>query len=210
MGDYAMTAAVWLRVALDRLYGVRPSDVTWFAGRARRRSHDFQLGIQDTLRPDLSVTWLDEDGALDRLLKTRDLDAAFGVKEDPVLRPLLPDGGAGLFAEFWRTKGYVPVNHIMLVRRPILEENPWAAEALYAAFEQSKRAAYDRDPSTRLVLPKEDAAAQQALYGDDPYMSGVSANRPMLEAVARQSVEEGLTRGLLDVDQLFWESVRGT
>src|SRR5438094_8397230 len=171
MGDFAMTAAVWLRVALDQLYGVHPSAVTWFAGRARRRSHDFQLGIQDTLRPDLSVTWLDEDGALDRLLHAGDLDAAFGVKEDPAVRPLFPDGGADLFAEFYRTKGYVPVNHVVLVRRPIVEENPWVPEALYAAFEASKRAAYARDPSTMLVLPREDEAAQRALYGDDPYPS---------------------------------------
>lgn len=210
MGDYAMTAGVWLRVALDQLYGVRPSEVTWFAGRARHRSHDFQLGIQDTLRPDLSVTWLDEDGALDRLLRAGDLDAAFGVKEDPVLRPLLPDGGSGLFAEFWRSKGYVPVNHILLTRRPIVEDNPWVPEALFAAFERSKQAAYERDPSTRVVLPKEDAAAQRALYGDDPYPSGVAANRAMLEAVARQSYAEGLTRGLLDVEALFSESVRNT
>src|SRR6266540_921833 len=121
MGDFAMTAGVWLRVALDQLYSVRPSEVTWFAGRARRRSHDFQLGIQDTLRPGLSVTWLDEDGALDRKLRAGELDAAFGVKEDPAVRPLFPDGGAALFAEFYRTRRYVPVNHVVLIRRPIVE-----------------------------------------------------------------------------------------
>jgi 4,5-dihydroxyphthalate decarboxylase len=210
MGDFAMTAAVWLRVALDQIYGVRPSEVSWFAGRARRRSHDFQLGIQDTLRPDLSVTWLDEDGALDRLLRAGDLDAAFGVKEDPAVRPLFPDGGAGLFAEFYRTKGYVPVNHIVLVRKQVVEENPWVPETLFDAFEKSKHAAYERDPSTRLVLPNQDAEAQRALYGADPYPSGVTANRAMLDGVAQQSYEEGLTKGLLDVDKLFWESVRGT
>lgn len=210
MGDFAMTAGVWLRVALDQIYGVRPSEVAWFAGRARRRSHDFQLGIQDTLRPELSVTWLDEDGALDRLLRAGDLDAAFGVKEDPAVRPLFPDGGAGLFAEFYRSKGYVPVNHVVLVRKPIVEENPWVPEALYEAFEKSKIAAYERDPSTRLVLPKEDAAAQRDLYGNDPYPSGVTANRAMLDGVAKQSYEEGLTRGLVEVDQMFWETVRGT
>lgn len=213
-GDFAMTAAVWLRVGLDQLYGVPPREVSWFAGRARRRSHDMQLGIEQTLKPDLSVKWLDEDGALDRLLRAGDLDAAFGVKDDPSadspIRPLFPDGGAGLFAHFYESHGYVPVNHIMLVRRPILEENPWAAEALYEGFQASKAAAYERDPTTRLVLPHADAAAQHALYGPDPYPAGVRANRPMLEALARQSEEEGLTRGLVDVEQMFWPSLRGT
>src|SRR5439155_23287867 len=104
------------------------------------------------LRPDLSVKWLDEDGALDRLLRAGELDAAFGVKDDPAVRPLFPDGGSALFAKFFQSHGYVPVNQIMLVRRPILEENPWAAEALVEAFQASKAAAYERDPTTRLVL----------------------------------------------------------
>lgn len=210
MGDFAMTAGVWLRVALNDIYGVRPQEVTWFAGRARHRSHDMQLGIEETLRPDLSVTWLDEDGSLDRLLRAGELDAAFGVKDDPAIRPLFPDGGSGLFAEFQRACGYVPVNHILLVRRPIVEENPWVPEALYEAFEASKRAAYQRDPSTTLVLPVKDEEAQRELYGPDPYPAGVAANRAMLTAVAQQSYAEGLTRGVVDVDQLFWATVRDT
>ncbi|MEA2639327.1 MAG: 4,5-dihydroxyphthalate decarboxylase [Chloroflexota bacterium] len=209
-GDFAMTAAVWLRVAADQLYGVPPQDVSWFAGRARHRSHDMQLGIEETLRPDLSVTWLDDDTALDRMLRAGEIDAAFGVKPDPATRPLFPDHGAALFAEFYKRHGYVPVNHILLVRRQIVDENPWVPEALYEAFEASKRAAYQRDPSTSLVLPEEDAEAQLTLYGPDPYASGVAANRPMLEALARQSYAEGLTQSLLDVDQLFWEGLRNT
>ena len=47
MGDFAMTAAVWLRVALDQLYGVHPSAVTWFAGRARRRLEGIVLDFED-------------------------------------------------------------------------------------------------------------------------------------------------------------------
>ena len=210
MGDYAMTAGVWLRVALNDLYGVLPQEVIWFAGRARHRSHDFQLGVQEMLKPGVSVTWLDDDTALDRMLKVGELDAAFGVRADDAVRSLLPNGGAGLFEEFYRSYGYLPVNHVLLVRRPLVEENPWLPEALYEGFEASKQAAYRRDPAASLVLPNQDAAAQRALYGDDPYPSGVKANRPMLEALARQSYAEGLTQGLLNVDDLFAESVRNT
>jgi 4,5-dihydroxyphthalate decarboxylase len=210
MGDYAMTAGVWLRVALNDLYGVPPQEVSWFAGRARHRSHDFQLGVQEMLKPGVSVTWLDDDTALDRMLKTGELDAAFGVRSDDSLRTLLPSGGAGLFEEFHRSYGYLPVNHVLLVRRPLVAENPWLPEALYAGFEASKKAAYRRDPSSTLPLPNQDAAAQKSIYGDDPYPSGVNANRPMLEALIRQSYAEGLTSTMLKVDDLFAESVRNT
>jgi 4,5-dihydroxyphthalate decarboxylase len=214
-GDFAMTAAVWLRVGLEQLYGVPPQEVTWFAGRARRRSHDMQLGIEETLRPNLSVTWLDDDTALDRLLRAGEIDAAFGVKADPPgadspLRNLFPNGGADLFAEFYRRLGFVPVNHVILLRRPIAEENPWVPEALYEAFNESKRVAYQRDPTASLVLPRADADDQRKLYGADPYPSGVEANRPLLEALAKQSQLEGLTRGLVDVEQMFWPTLRNT
>jgi 4,5-dihydroxyphthalate decarboxylase len=214
-GDFAMTAAVWLRVALDQMYGVRPQEVTWFAGRARRRSHDMQLGVEETLKPDLSVTWLDDDTALDRQLRAGEIDAAFGVKADPPgtetpIRPLFADGGAGLFAEFYTKLGFVPVNHVILIRRPIVEEHPWVPEALYEAFNASKQAAYQRDATASLVLPRANADDQRALYGPDPYPSGLAANRSMLEAVAKQSQVEGLTRGLVDVQQMFWEGLRGT
>lgn len=210
MGDYAMTAGVWLRVAMNDLYGVPPQEVSWFAGRERRRSHDFQLGIQEMLRPGVSVTWLDDDTALDRMLRSGEMDAAFGVKADDAVRNLLPNGGADLFAEFHKEAGYLPVNHVILVRRPLVDENPWLPEALYEGLNASKAAAYERDPRAGLVLPNQDAEAQRALYGPDPYPSGVEANRPMLEALARQSYAEGLTHSLLKVDDLFAETVRGT
>jgi len=61
-----------------------------------------------------------------------------------------------------------------------------------------------------LVLPSKDVEPQRELYGPDPYPPGVTANRAMLTAVAQQSYAEGLTRGLVDVDQLFWETVPDT
>src|SRR5436190_16666907 len=90
MGDYAMTAAVWLRVALNDLAHVPPQDVHWFAGREAHRSHDWQLGIQEMIKPGLDVTWLNDDSALDRMVKAGQIDAAFGVREDPALRRLFP------------------------------------------------------------------------------------------------------------------------
>ena len=210
MGDYAMTAAVWLRVALNDLAHVPPQDVHWFAGREAHRSHDWQLGIQEMIKPGLNVTWLNDDTALDRMVASGEIDAAFGIKEDPQNRRLFPNGGADLFADFYKSYGYLPVNHCILIRRALAEQNPWLPKALYDGFEASKQAAYQRDPAARLPLPKEDGPSQMALYGEDPYPSGLKANRPMLEALARQSHTEGLTQGLVNVEEMFHESVRNT
>jgi 4,5-dihydroxyphthalate decarboxylase len=96
-----------------------------------------------------------------------------------------------------------------MVRKRVVEQNPWVPEALFEAFEASKQAAYRRDPRTVLVFPNADPGTQAELYGPDPFPSGLQQNRPMLELCARQSQDEGLTTRPVDIDGLFYESVRG-
>jgi hypothetical protein len=47
-------------------------------------------------------------------------------------------------------------------------------------------------------------------FGDDPYPSGLAANRAMLQMAAEQEVLEGTISQAPDVDSLIWESLRGT
>jgi 4,5-dihydroxyphthalate decarboxylase len=211
--DFSMTGGVWLRAMLDRLYGIKPQDMTWFVGRPREVCHDLVLGIRDTLAPGISATWLLEEGSLQRLLAAGELDAAFldgGTDFGGNVHPLFDDGGQELFAAFFDATGFLPVNHAVMIRRRVVEENPWAAEALYDAFETSKQTAYRRDPTSALVFPSADRGPQVARYGADPFPCGLAANRPMLETVARQSQAEGLTTRPVDVESLFFPSLRQT
>ena len=195
------------------------ADLKWFVGRSRTHSQGVLLGIDEKPLPNIRMRWLYEAGALDRLLRTGQLDAAFATDEepidvlDPVLRPLFPDGGRALVGDFFARRGFEPVNHTVLLRRPLAEEHPWLPEALYAAFEASKQEAYRRDPSTRCIFPvqdAQDAAEQRERFGEDPFASGLAANRDMLVMAAQQSVLEGTIRELPRIDDLFHPAVRAT
>jgi 4,5-dihydroxyphthalate decarboxylase len=213
--DFSMTGAVWFRAMLDAMYGIKPQDITWFVGRPEELSHDLALGVRDTLPSDISATWLFDSSALARMMAAGELDAGFTgsgtIDEWPDgARPLFADGGEVFFGDFFRAAGFLPVNHSVMIRRRVVEENPWVAEALYQAFEASKQTAYRQDPKSALLFPNADPGPQTALYGPDPFASGIAANRPMLEMVARQSLAEGLTAELARPEDLFFDALRST
>jgi hypothetical protein len=163
------------------------------------------------------MTFLTRDEEANEMLQTGELDAANATNipidtKSPNVRPLFPDGGRGFMEEFYRTAGFTPVNHLVGMQQRVVEENnPWLPEALFDAFERSKQEAYRRDPSARLVL-REEAGAEpgESVFGPDPYVSGLSKNRAMLSLIVEQLLKDGLIRELISVDQLFWESVRGS
>jgi hypothetical protein len=152
-------------------------------------------------------------GALAALrLRAGELDAAFASTEDPIregdeqLQPLFPDAGRQVVQRFFERRGFVPPNHTVLMQRRLAEEHPWLPAALYEAFEQSKQEAYRRDPRARSIFPDDPPGR----FGDDPYPSGLAANRATLQMAAEQEVLEGTIGKPPDVDSLIQESLRGT
>lgn len=220
--DYTMTAALWMRAMINELYGIRPTDIAWYLGRSHEVSHAVDLGVHRDPPPGLSLTWLDRGDALNQMLHAGDIDAAYGdsapdrdggvpiTEGTRVKRLFAQDGGRGFITEFVSKTGFTPVNHTVLVQQRLVEKEPWLAMALFDAFEQSKQEAYHRDPGAYVLFKGDDPDRQAATFGPDPYPSGLAANRPMLAMGAQQSLKEGLTHQLTNVDELFWETVRST
>jgi len=210
MGEFSMTAGLWLRAMIDALYGIRPQDVRWYAEDER----DAILEFRGRQPKDISITWLDRPGAVMEMVQAGELDAAFAAGRRggalPGVKPLFADGGRSFFEAYYRKTGLTPVNHTVVVQRQVLDENPWAGQALFEALERAKQEAYRRDPSARAIFAGSDLDWQASVFGADPYPTGLAANRTMLEAAADQSNKEGLTRQPVNPDELFHESVRGT
>jgi 4,5-dihydroxyphthalate decarboxylase len=226
--DYPMTAALWMRIFLDELYGVKPSDVVWYIGRNQQLSHGGALGLHNRPPARVSLRWLTGEQTLDVMLDQGELDAAFWISPpaDPVargahnidryggtrlegnprIRKLFPDGGRGMIAEYHKKTGVVPANHIVVIQKRILAEHPWAARELLDAFQRAKETAYqagDRRDLAYLLFAGDDPEQQRLAFGDDPYPFGVKQNRRMIEIAARSSHEEGLTPKLVPVDMIF-------
>ena len=214
--DFSMTAGLWWRAMLRALYGYHAWDTSWVVGRTFEHSHAALIGVTG-VSPRIPIEWPDRRGVLNEMLQSGAIDAAYPAGAEVALdadtgkvKRMFNDGGMSYIGDFVDKTGYAPVNHTVVVQRRVLDENPWAAEALYDAFERSKQEAYRRDPSSRVLFPEQPLVGQTDRFGDDPFVSGMAANREMLTYACEQSVEEGLAAAMIDIDGLFAEALRGT
>lgn len=217
--DYHMTAAIWMRVVLKELYGIRPEDIEWFNSRPSGESHGKDVG--DALASGILLTRANQSGELEDRLYRGELDAAFGDSvTEPALarvssvRPLFGPGEASqVMGEFHRKTGFSPANHVLIVQQRLIDLYPEVAMQLYKAFELSKQEAYERARRSAygyLFFPEDVFVQQAAVFGDDPFPSGLAANRDMLGMLARASFDEGLLSNRPDINTLFCEATRST
>ena len=119
--DYVMTAALWLRIFLRDLYGIRPQEISWHIGRIKEFSHGALLGLDKESPAGVSITWLTEYQTFDAMLDCGEIDAAYGfaprhdrklqkynidryggipIEGNPRLRKLFPDAGREVVTAF--------------------------------------------------------------------------------------------------------------
>lgn len=204
--DYTMTAGLWMRAQMQTLWGIGPRDVEWHVGREGDQSHARQLGFDAEPPRGVNLHW-SSPAALNRMLQAGEIDAAFPALDVPLdtesgrVRRLFPDRGRTFFADFYAKVGFLPINHIVLIRRSVVEKEPWVAEALLEAFEAAKFESYRRDASAAGVFRggNDDMGWQREIFGSDPFPYGLKANQDMLAMAASQSYDDGLTRRVWDL-----------
>ena len=233
--DYVMTAALWMRVFLRELCNIQPGEISWYIGRTPDLSHGGLLGINTKPPAGVTLTWLTKAQSFDVMLDHGDIDLAYGfaprhdprlqtianidryggtpLEGNPRLKKLFSDGGRAVVQAFFDKTGVVPANHVIVAQRRLLEDNPWLASELIKLFSASKQCAYDRQARqgpAYLYFDGNDPASQAAVFGDDPFPFGVSNNRRMLEMLFRNSHEEGLTRKLARIEDVFFPGTLDT
>jgi 4,5-dihydroxyphthalate decarboxylase len=215
--EYQMTAAVWVRGFLADDFGVAPSDVHWVqggveaAGRTpRERVHPPGVELADA-PPGATLAGMLADGAIDVLLTARQPSPA--ALRGAAIRPLLPDP-AEAARDFFRRTGIFPPMHTVVLRREVLDEDPWIAQSLVTAFAQAKKLAIRglRETSALTVsLPflQEHHAATVELMGTDYWPYGLGAeNRHALTTMIGYMHREGLIGAAMAPESLFAESTR--
>ena len=200
VGDYQMTAAVWVRGFLQHDYGVRPEEIHWLAGRPIR-----------AVRPPPGVPIELAVGSLEDMLELGEIDALVSV----MLPKKLGSGVRRLFKEFrtveadyYRRTGIFPIMHTVALKRSIYEKHPWLAVSLYKAFCRSRdlawRSLYDTDALTVSVPWIIDEIERTREIAWDYSIEG---SRPTLEALVQYLDEQKLTRRRMKVDELFAPNV---
>jgi 4,5-dihydroxyphthalate decarboxylase len=165
---YSQTTGLWLRGILKDSFGVAPADIAWttFEGAHVAAYHDPAF----VTRAGASMNLL-------AMLRSGELDAAIvgnDVPDDPSLRLLFADPtGAG--EAFFARYGFVPINHMVVVKTE-LAKKPGAAAELVRLFAQSKAHA-PVQPRDRAPIGRAAVAASVRVAADFAYDQGLLPRR---------------------------------
>ena len=112
--------------------------------------------------------------------------------------------------------GYFPIMHTVVIRRVVYEANRWIAMSLFEAFENTKRRARQRFISTGSLsvslpwLADDLDEIEETFGGQDPFVYGIEPNRKILNAMIGYSVEQGLAKRNVELEELFAEECFGS
>lgn len=200
---YQTTTMLWVRGMLQDVYGVKPTSIEWYTDR------DELLSIAP---PGVSISHSPQGTDVEGMFRNGDLDALVLIEEVP--EDLLAEPGvARMFpdfpsveAEYFRRTSIFPMMHAVVLQEAFYLANRWVARRIYDAFVRSLRESLDQERYPR-VLNLAWAAAyfehEREVFGGSPYVYGIEANRPSLEALTRYSNEQGMTSRRISLEELF-------
>lgn len=207
--EWQLTANVWIRGFLQDDYAIASGDVRWFLGGLYQPGRIEKVSVEI---PGVEVNAIGPDQTLSEMLLEGDIDAVIGPRPPygfpgPHIRRLFEDFKS-VEQDYFRRTGIFPIMHAIVVRRDVLDKDPWVARSLYDAFCQAKRLATTElaDPVVLCTsLPWQVAEVEQtrALMGDDYWPYGLEPNRAALETLIRYSCEQGLAAHTMPVESLF-------
>jgi 4,5-dihydroxyphthalate decarboxylase len=207
--EYQMTAAVWIRGLLSDDYGVVPSDLDWFSGGLYEPGREEKLPISV---PGVQITPIGAQQTLSDLLLDGALDAIMGPRPPsgfpgPRVRRLFEDFKS-VEQTYFRRTGVFPIMHTVVIRRELLEREPWVARSLFDAFCEAKaRATAQLSEAVVLAVTLPwliaEVESTQALMGEDYWPYGLERNRAALETLVRYSCEQGLAQRSVAIEELF-------
>lgn len=179
---YCQTTGLWARGMLGDTYGVSARDITWVTTEGAHVATAVDPANVERASGDLVDALRRGD------LASIVLGAPFAAKVDG-LAPLIPDWQARQEIFFDR-HGWVPANHLVVVRRDLLRSEPGLVRALYRGLTAGIDAAMRNEPPGSV-------RGRAVRYGLGP---GVL---DMLGTAIRYAREQEIIRRDLDAAELF-------
>lgn len=215
--EYVQTSALWTRGVLENEFGIAPEAMTFFMERVPTRSHAGAIGFKAPAG--VTINQIPPEQSIASMMLTGELDAcmSYNRKQDdlidrsdadlehhPAIGPLFADPAAEA-DRYYNKTGIYPINHGMVVNRAVFERNPWVVLNILKAFnwandiadaERREHVAYHLEIG--LVPPAYRKALSVRIV-----RHGLKANRATLEMAATYSNQQGLTRRVMTMDDLF-------
>jgi len=192
---YTVTTGVWARSIIQDEYGVDLASVTWApSGDEHVAAYEAPANVVPL-----------EDGDLEGRLSSGDVVAAVGAKfAHADVAPMIEDPfAAGVSA--LKTRGFYPINHLVVVRDQVLEETPEIAVQLFDAFAASKKIYVDELKAGRISEPGPLDKVHLAVleFMDDPLPYGIAPNRKTLEGLIAHAVTQKIIPKPMTLEELF-------
>lgn len=213
--EYQITANVWIRGILQDDFGVRPEEIHWRRGGIEVPGRGERSPIQ--LPPEVDLQQIPDDRTLSGMLESGELDAMITARapscfdrKAPNVDRLWPDFKAVEKEYFQRTRIF-PIMHLIGIRKSLVEQYPWLPVNIYNAFIAAKAVAVkELYELTQLMinLPWAVDHYQETVrvMGEDFWPYGFSENRHTLETFLRYHHAQGLSKRLVQAEELFASS----
>lgn len=204
------SAGLWARGILEDEWGLDVPSVTWVAQQQER--------LDGWLPPSwLKLEIVPPGVKLFDLLASGDIQAALhtGVwapKVHPNIDFLFPNYGE-LERDYFRRTGFFPIMHTLLVKRALLEKQPWVAMSLYDAWMASKQACYDDLEWQRVHMTSlwyRSLWEEERAAADDFYRWGFNKTRAEVSKMLEYAFRYGLMPRRFEPEELFHPSTLGT
>ncbi|MBI4528890.1 MAG: ABC transporter substrate-binding protein [Deltaproteobacteria bacterium] len=211
VGDYQMTAAVWVRGMLKHEYQVSPEEIHWIQGTPVRAGLDLPSNLHiEQIKPGESMEPKLEMGEIDALISVM-IPRSIATDNGKVKR-LFPNYRE-VEADYYRRTKIFPIMHTLVLKTELFQKEPWAAISLYKAFVKAKelnyRRLYDTDALTAsLPWLIDEIENSRRIFGQDIWDYSIEGSRPTLDAMCQYLDEQGLTRRRMKVEEIFVPNIR--
>ena len=209
--EYQMTAPVWIRGILQDEYGVPVDTQTYCTGGEESPNREEKLRLD--LPPNIKVQPIGPTQTLSAMLASGEIAALYTARMPSTfstggnVRRLFPDFKE-VEQEYFRKTRIFPMMHTVAIRREVYEANRWVAQSLMKAFVEAQRRTYDDlyvTAALKAMLPWLTSHVEEAraLMGEDYWPYGFAKNREALATFLRYHHEQGLSKRLLQPEELF-------
>lgn len=211
--EYQVTAAVWIRGILAEHHGVPVESVQYRTGGLHEPGRIEKVRLH--LPGSVSVEPIGPDQTLSHMLASGEIDALYSprtprsfINKQGQVRRLFADA-RDAEAQYFEKVGIFPIMHVVVIDRVVYENNRWAAQSLYKAFEQARvdcLSDIDDVVALRYMLPwlATEVESTRAIMGEDYWTYGLDERNVItLETLSRYSHEQSLARRAYRAEEIF-------
>ena len=201
---YQHAMGVWLRGYLKEKYRIDPKEIVWLTERRNLFPMDEAKGVTVTLIPEgKSLVQMLVDGDLDILCHE---NAHRILLENQSLKRVFPNFKEAE-ASYFKETGFFPINHVIVIKKEIVDQNPWVVPNLVSTFEKAKQMALDTLDGDNSLLSSPWIAPlleeQSRLLKRDMFPYGLEANRKELETHIGYLHDQGLISRVMGLEEIF-------